>query len=247
MSRKSIHNQMHGLGSVAHHLLEQLDEELAVEATLIGRIPEGSLRVDCRCSADRLPLIRPRNDRSLALLTSGFAMHGVGAKARFIPEIYFSTLSFRRAGYGWIRFALPFLNRFRIAPIGALKRFLRSKTEFDGELLLDQTGDHGPRPKAEIQTILARIFAVDPGNPLFLPARRKCARTPRRRSRPQRFYGLAGTGCDSEPLVDRGAIESIRDDNGGCPFAFSNTLDRHQAYRFKRLVVKTAPISPHDS
>ncbi len=38
----AIHHQMNGLVAIAHHLLEKLDEQLRVEATLIGRIPEGA-------------------------------------------------------------------------------------------------------------------------------------------------------------------------------------------------------------
>ncbi len=57
-------------------------------------------------------------------------MHGVGPEARFIPEIYFVTDSFGRAGYGWKGLSLPFLNRFRIALIGTFERLLRGKTEF---------------------------------------------------------------------------------------------------------------------
>jgi len=50
MGSKLIHHQVRWLGSVAHHLLEQLDEVLAVEAALIGRIPEGSFRVDAEAA-----------------------------------------------------------------------------------------------------------------------------------------------------------------------------------------------------
>ena len=105
-----IHRQMHRLVAIAHRPLEQLDGQLAVEAASIGRISVGCFRVDRGCGADRLPLAGPRNHRSLALPGPGFAMHGVGPKARFVPEIHFTAYSFRRSGNGWIRFALPAFN-----------------------------------------------------------------------------------------------------------------------------------------
>lgn len=185
-----IHRQMHRLVAIAHRPLEQLDGQLAVEAASIGRISVGCFRVDRGCGADRLPLAGPRNHRSLALPGPGFAMHGVGPKARFVPEIHFTAYSFRRSGNGWIRFALPAFNRFRVAWISSFERLPRCKSklgellanrsqaEMYGKLLLDQAGDRGSCPETKIQTALASIFAVDPGKHLFLLTRCQRARTP---------------------------------------------------------------------
>ena len=47
--------------------------------------------------------------------------------------------------------------------------------------------------------------------------------------RPQSSYALADTGGDSKPLIDRGAIESVRSKDRRCSFAFANAFYSHQA------------------
>jgi hypothetical protein len=120
------------------------------------------------------------------------------------------------------------------------------KTELYRRLLLDQTGHHGRCPQADIKTILARIIAVDPGKYLFPLARGKRARTPGCRTRTHGTQSLPWTRHDSEPLVNRGSIESIRRDDRRSAFAFSNPSYRRNTHRFKRSMIETAPISPHN-
>ena len=115
-----------------------------------------------------------------------------------------------------------YLNRFRIVLVGSFERFLwgesefgkqfakRSQAEFYCKLLRDQTGDHGPRPETDIQTVRARILAVDPSKHLFLLARSQSARMPYRLSlcscgdRGTRARIIAGAGPTS--LANRGRL-----------------------------------------
>src|SRR4029077_3643067 len=92
---------------------------------------------------------------------------------------------------GRIAHALPALDRLRIALIGALQRLLRRQIEpgeqladrreahSDIKLPLNQLSHHRSRPQPEVQTILSRVLAVVPPQPLPLLPRRQTPWAPR--------------------------------------------------------------------
>src|SRR3954454_3305022 len=121
MRRQAVQDQMDRLSAPIHHLLEQIDEQLAIERTFIDAKPERPLSRHRRGSADRLALSRTFNHRGLTAYTPGLAMHGIGAKSRLVPEKYLRALSVRSTGNGRIGFALPLLDGLRVTLIGALQ------------------------------------------------------------------------------------------------------------------------------
>src|SRR5512147_3344645 len=88
VGRQAVQDQMDRLSAPIHHLLEQLDEQLAVERTFVDAEPERPLRRHRRGSTDRLALSRAFNHRGVTACTPGLAMHGIGAKSSLVPEKY---------------------------------------------------------------------------------------------------------------------------------------------------------------
>src|SRR5258708_27487113 len=86
MRRQSVDNQMNPFLAIEHQLPEQRHKQLTGEAALVSRKPESPLRVHGGRRANALPLARSFDDRCFTTLGPCLAMHGIGAKARFIPE-----------------------------------------------------------------------------------------------------------------------------------------------------------------
>jgi hypothetical protein len=126
----------------------------------------------------------------------------------------------RLTGEAWKNFAPSPLDRFRIALIGALQRFLRrqpqlgeqlshsSQSKPNVKLLCEKVCHNGSRPQAKVQAILARIFAVHPTKHLLLLARRQTAWPPGYRLCMQRLQPDARLRRRLDPFVDRRAVEA---------------------------------------
>ena len=179
-----------------------------------------------RGDTDRLPLARALDHRRLSLPAPGLAVHGISTEPRLVPEIHLATGCFGLSGNGREPFASPLFDRFRIALVRPLQRFLRRQSQLgqqcshrryakpDMELSLDQFSHQRPRPQPEIQAILTWIATVDPTKHLLLLARRQTAWPPRRRPRTQRTQSHTWLRCRFQPSVDRRAVESERGNDG---------------------------------
>jgi hypothetical protein len=194
-----------------HHLLQEFNEQLAVESPLVSAKPESAIGIDRRGRADGLPLPRTMNNRRLASYTPCLAMHRVSAKSRLIPEEHFSPLCLGLAGNLRVRFTLPFLNGLRVALISPLQWLLRCQSQLgkqftdcrqpklDAELLFNQCHDNRTCPQAEVQAILSRVASIDPAEHLALLSRRQRAGPPSRFARTQRFDTDTGLQCRVNP------------------------------------------------
>lgn len=129
MGWQAVDHQVHGPFAAPHHFLQQGHEELGREASLIRAIPEGATIIDSGCGADRLALTRALNDRGLPFQTPRLAVHGIGTKAGFIPEIDVATRGFGLPCDIGKALPAPFINRFRVALVSALQWLLRCQSE----------------------------------------------------------------------------------------------------------------------
>ena len=101
-----------------------------VERTVVGAEPKRALGIDRRSGAEGLPLPGTLHHRRLAAHAPSLAMDRVGPESGLIPEEDLGALGLGLFGNGRIGFALPPLDRFRIALVGALQRLLRRQPEF---------------------------------------------------------------------------------------------------------------------
>src|SRR3970282_1818548 len=104
-------HQMNGLLAVPHHLLQQLDEPLGVESTLVETEPECPLSIHHRGRTPRLALPGPGQHPPLPPYAPGLAAPGIGPEPRRVPEEHLPTLLFRLPGYGGEGLPLPALDR----------------------------------------------------------------------------------------------------------------------------------------
>lgn len=89
---QAIEHQLNRLLAMAHHLLQQFDEQFGVERALIEAEPERPPGIDSRGRTDRLPLSGTLDDRRVAAHAPGLAMYRVGTKSRFVPEEHLGAL-----------------------------------------------------------------------------------------------------------------------------------------------------------
>src|SRR5262244_1746344 len=143
-------------------------------SALIRRKPKAPFRVDGGSSRDRLALTRRRDDRRLALDAPGSALHRIGTKARFIPEVDLRAHAFGRCRNARIDVALPSLDRCRVTLIGTPERLLgrqsqvgkqladRGEAQSDAEPVGNQLANYEARPQTKIKSVLTRILTIDP-------------------------------------------------------------------------------------
>src|SRR5262249_9193328 len=145
-----------------------------------GCKPKAPFRVDGGSSRDRLALTRHRDHRRLALDAPGSALHRIGTKARFIPEVDLCAHTFGRGSNARIDVALPSLDRCRVALIGTPERLLgrqsqvgeqladRSEAQSDAEPVGNQLANNEARPQTKIKSILTWVPTIDPTKYLLL-------------------------------------------------------------------------------
>jgi len=257
VGRQAIEHQMNGLLAVPHHLLQQLDEPLGVESTLVETEPECPLSIHRRGRTARLALPGPVHYRRLAPYAPGLAVHGIGPEPRLVPEEHLPTLLFRLPGYGGEGLPLPALDRLRIALIGSLQRLLRGQPQLrqqcayrrdpegHAELPRNEIGHDGARPQAEVQTVLARIAAIHPAEHLAFLRRGQGPRPSRSLRRTQGADPDPRLPTRCYPFIDGRPVESVRRDHGRRRLPFAYPVDRHQADRFQGRVIQCPAVSFH--
>jgi hypothetical protein len=119
---QAIDDQIYRLGAAPHHLLQQSDEQLGVQPTLVDAIPECAAGVHRGGGADGLPLTGPLDHGGLPLYAPGLAVHGIGTKPELIPKPDFAARGASLTGNGGEPLAPPVLDRGGIAPIDPLQR-----------------------------------------------------------------------------------------------------------------------------
>ncbi len=144
---QAVEHQMDRLSAVAHHLRQQVDEQLGVEPPFIGAEPKRALGIHRRGSTNGLALTGALHHRRLATNAPRLAMHRIGTESGFVPEEDFGAFCLRLPGNGREGFSLPFLDGCRIALISPLQRLLRRQP---------QSGQHfadGRQPNASVRQV----------------------------------------------------------------------------------------------
>lgn len=98
---QTINHQMQRFLAAIHQSLEQFDKQIAREPTFISGEPERAFGIDRRGCSDALALPRPIDYRRFAKQSPSLAMHRIGTKAGFVPEIDFGAFLSGLLGYGW--------------------------------------------------------------------------------------------------------------------------------------------------
>src|ERR1019366_1400101 len=240
-----------------HQDLEHLDEQSGVHPPFVGREPEAASGIDGGSCRDRLSLTRHAYDRALSSHAPSRPLHHIGAESGFVPEINLGAALFRPLCKAWVGVALPSFNCSRIALVSTLQGLLRRQSQFcqklaDGcyakigpKLVGDQLAHHQPRPQTKIETMLARVFAVDPTEKLLLLLGRETARPPCTFPCAQRAQAAPFTLRFSQPPINHWTSEPVGSDHHARSLALPHALNRHQPDLFQRFVVKRSPIALH--
>ncbi len=248
---------MYRLLAPAHQRAQQLDEQLAVERAVKGTEPKRSPRTHRRGRRHRLALAGSLHHRGLAAQPPSLAVHGVGTKARFVPEQDLRPLALGLAGERRIGLALPAGDGLRITLVGALQRLLRRQFQLreqrtdrrdpqpEAELALNQHGHDSACPQPEVQSVLARIATIDPAEHLPLLGGSETTRATGATGGAQCLQPMPAPRRSLQPLVDRRPAETIRRNYRRRPLAFTNPLHRHPADLLKRRVIERATVQLH--
>src|SRR6202043_1639115 len=105
------------------------------------------------------------------------------------------------------------------------------------EFVCNQRTHHQPRPQAKIETVLARVLAVDPTEKLLLLLGGERARAPRPLARSQCTQPAPFPLRFFQPFIDDLTTEAVRRDHRAGLLALPNTLNRHPANLFQSFVV----------
>ena len=160
--------------TTVHEVPQQLDEALGVQPLGVHREPEGAERIDGRDGAHALSLAAGRDLGGLPPNAPGAPEDVIGADASLVEK---EDLRADAPGAGaQLREhrRLSALDRHGIALVGAPQRLLGGDVQLgkqptDGghaqlhaAALRDQGCHDLPSPQPEIETVLARVLAIDP-------------------------------------------------------------------------------------
>ena len=198
-----------------------------------------------------------RNNRRLALDAPSAALHRIGTKTGFIPEINLRSQPFGPCRKARIGGALPGLDRCRVALIGAHQRLLRRQSQIGKQLahrgeaqlyakpVSNQFSNDLTRPQTKIKTILTRILAVDPTKDLPFLRRCQLARTACPFARTQSSKTAPSTLRPVQPFVDRRAAKAVADNDRAWLLALTHPFNSHSPDFLQRLMIQLPSIALH--
>src|ERR1700730_9633625 len=258
VGRQTVEDQDQGLPATMHQDFEHPDEQSRVHPPLVGREPEAASGIGSLSRRDRLSRARHAYDRGLSSHAPCRSLHHIGAESGFIPEINIAASLFGPSCNAWIGVAFPCFNCSRVTLVSALQWLLRRQSQLrqkladsrhaqvGPELVRNQLAHHQPRPQTKIETMLARIFAVDPAEQLLLLLGRETPRPARTLPRTQRTQAAPFTPRFSQPPINHRTSEPVGSDHHARPLALPHALNRHHPDLFQRVVIKRSPIALHD-
>lgn len=204
---------------MTHEVSKQFNEPGCIQAFGVDLEPEFAAGIDGRNRAHALALAAGGYLRCVPAQPPRAPQHLIRAHAGLVQEENLRATAFGSGAKPRKRLLRPLFDRRRVPLVGSAQWFLRSNVELgqqpsdrghpqlDAEPLLDQRCHNLPRPQSEVESVLARILAVDPTPHLQLLRRCQLVLRPRVLARAQGF--LAAASLRPQPTVNRGAAQSV--------------------------------------